>query len=120
MAHFAELDADNVVIRVIVVTTDNCLDGGGEESEAAGQSFCTNLLGGTWVQTSYNARIRKNYASIGHTYDAGRDAFIPPQPYLSWTLNENICTWQAPIPKPEDGKPYVWDEAQGAWIEVLP
>ena len=75
----------------------------------------TNLLGGNWKQTSYNGKHRKHYAGIGYTYDEGRDAFIPPQPYPSWSLDSD-CNWQAPVPMPDDGAMYTWDEAAQAWI----
>jgi hypothetical protein len=111
MAHFAELDADNIVTRVLVVP---------DVQENRGQDYLANDLGlgGTWVQTSYNATIRKNYAGIGYTYDEGRDAFIPPKPYASWTLNEETCNWDAPVAHPNDGKFYRWDEETTNWIEV--
>ena len=120
MAHFAELDANNVVTRVIVVGNPDCVDETGSESEAVGIAFCQQLFGAStvWVQTSYNGSIRKNYAGIGFTYDAGRDAFIPPQPYPSWVLDEHTCDWFPPIPYPEDGGPYIWDESQQAWQEL--
>ena len=119
MAHFAQLDENNVVTQVIVVHNNDCmLDG--QENETIGVLFCKSLFGQNtrWKQTSYNAKMRKNYAGIGYTYDATRDAFIPPSPYPSWVLDEATCQWQAPVPQPEDGKPYTWDEAQGAWVEV--
>jgi len=111
MAHFAELDADNIVVRVLVVPN---------EQENRGHDYlATDLgLGGTWVQTSYNANIRKNYAGIGYTFDSGRDAFIPPKPYASWTLNEDTCNWEAPVAYPTDDKMYTWDEATTSWTEV--
>jgi hypothetical protein len=111
MAHFAELDADNIVVRVLVVPN---------EQENRGHDYlATDLgLGGTWVQTSYNATIRKNYAGIGYTFDSGRDAFIPPKPFASWTLNEETCNWEAPTPYPTDGNMYTWDEATTSWTEV--
>lgn len=118
MAHFAEIDSNNTVLRVIVVHNNDCLDENGQESEAKGAEFCRNLLGGTWMQTSYNGNIRKNYAGVGFTYDSGRDAFIPPQPFASWVLNETTCLWDAPVAMPEDGKRYTWDEATTSWIEV--
>lgn len=118
MAHFAELDGDNVVLRVVVVNNDDIRDAHGNESEEIGRQFCHNLFGGAWVQTSYNGNIRKNYAGIGYTYDAGRDAFIPRQPFASWTLEEATCQWQAPVPYPQDGKFYRWDEDQTQWVEV--
>jgi hypothetical protein len=111
MAHFAELDADNVVVRVLVVPNDQ---------ENRGHDYlATDLgLGGTWVQTSYNATIRKNYAGMGYTYDSVRDAFIPPKPFDSWVLNEETCNWDAPVAYPTDGKMYSWDEATASWVEV--
>lgn len=117
MAHFAQLDDAGTVLQVIVVHNNELLDGG-VESEAKGVAFCRSLFGGNWKQTSYNANIRKNYAGIGYTYDAGRDAFIPPQPYPSWTLNESTCTWQSPVPMPTDNKPYRWDELTLSWVEI--
>lgn len=119
MAHFAELDANNVVLRVIVVHNNELMDNG-QESEAKGISFCQSLFGGNWKQTSYNATIRKNYAGQGFTYDAQRDAFIPPKPFSSWLLNETTCQWDSPVPYPADDKRYVWDEAQQNWVEVTP
>lgn len=112
MAHFAEV-INGVVERVIVA--DN-------------KEWCEQNLGGTWVQTSYNTQggehllggtpLRKNYAGIGYTYDSVRDAFIPPQPFPSWTLNETTCLWDAPKPYPTDGGHYLWDENTLDWIAV--
>lgn len=116
MAHFAELDENNVVLRVIVVNNNETIDADGVEKEAIGVAFCEKLLGGTWKQTSYNGNMRKNYAGIGFTYDAQRDAFIPPKPYNSWTLNENTCLWEPPVPYPQDGGPYHWDEETTSWV----
>jgi hypothetical protein len=103
MAHFAEIDNDGVVLRVLVVP---------DAEENRGQDYLANDcgLGGTWVQTSYNARIRKNYAAIGMSYDAERDAFIPPKPFASWTLNEEVCQWESPIPYPADGVKFSWQD----------
>lgn len=119
MAHFAQLDDQNVVTQVIVVHNNDCqVDG--VESEDAGIAFCKSLFGANtnWKQTSYNGTMRKNYAGIGFTYDAERDAFIPPQPYASWVLSEEICRWGAPTPMPTDGGLYQWDEATTTWKEV--
>ena len=116
MAHFAELDENNVVLRVIVVSNADALDENGSESETVGAAFCQNLFGGTWVQTSYNGNIRKNYAGIGYTYDAALDAFVPPQIYPSWVLNSDTAQWEAPVPKPSDGKIYRWDENVCNWV----
>lgn len=118
MAHFAELDANNVVLRVIVVGNKDTSDANGVEKEYIGAAFCERLFGGTWKQTSYNGNIRKNYAGIGYTYLADIDAFVPPQPYASWTLNNDTAQWQAPVAKPADGKMYSWDEATTSWVEV--
>lgn len=119
MAHFAQLDENNVVTQVIVVHNNELLDNG-VESEAKGIAFCQSLFGAdtTWVQTSYSGSIRKNYAGVGFSYDAQRDAFIPPQPFPSWTLNESTCRWEAPTPYPTDGKVYRWDEASLSWVEL--
>ena len=121
MAHFAELDSNNVVKQVIVVSNADTSTAQGEEKESIGIAFCERLLGGTWVKTSYNATIRKNYAGIGFTYDKNRDAFIPPKPYASWVLNESTCLWNAPVAMPSDvgqGDPpkrYTWDEPTQTW-----
>jgi len=130
MAHFAQIDESNIVQQVIVVSNDDCKDENSNESEVVGTSFCQELLGGDWKQTSYNTRggvhlddgtpLRKNFAGIGDTYDATRDAFIPPQPYPSWTLDENTCRWEAPIPYPTipEGSTdsYAWDELTTSWV----
>ena len=92
-------------------------DADGVEKEHIGAAFCERLLGGEWKQTSYNGNIRKNYAGVGYTYDAARDAFIAPRPFPSWILDEATCQWAAPTPMPTDGKRYQWDEATLAWIE---
>lgn len=108
MAHFAEIDAANIVQRVIVVP----------DSEAAnGAQWCANLLGGTWLETSPNGTIRKNFAGIGYTYDAARDAFIPLQPFPSWTLDVATCRWHPPVPMPSGGGLWVWNETNQEWVE---
>ena len=118
MAHFAQLDDNNVVLQVIVVHNNELMENG-IESEAKGIAFCQSLFPNTnWKQTSYNGNMRKNYAGTGYIYDAARDAFIAPKPYSSWVLNETTCRWEAPKPMPTDGKAYIWDEAQQNWIEV--
>jgi hypothetical protein len=119
MAHFAQLNDENLVTQVIVVANEDTADQDGVENEAIGIAFCTNLLGGRWVQTSYNANIRKNYAGIGYKYDATLDAFIPPQPFESWTLNEETAQWESPTPYPDDGKRYSWDEETTSWVEIV-
>ena len=108
MAHFAEINQNNVVLRVLV--TDNN-DPNGDE----GLQWLIDNLGGTWIKTSYNSTIRKNFASIGYTYDYERDAFIPPKPYPSFQLDEETCQWNAPTPYPTDGFTYTWNEAELAW-----
>jgi len=118
MAHFAQLNEENLVTQVIVVANQDTADKDGVENEAIGIEFCTNLLGGRWKQTSYNANIRKNYAGVGYKYDAALDAFIPPQPFASWTLNNETAQWEAPTPYPADDKKYTWDEATTSWVEV--
>ena len=118
MAHFAQLDANNVVVQVIVVGNTDTSDANGVEKEYIGAAFCERLFGGTWKQTSYNGNIRKNFAGIGYTYRSDIDAFVPPQPYASWTLNNDTAQWQAPVARPADGKLYQWDEATTSWIEV--
>lgn len=115
MSHFAQIDSNNTVIQVIVVEQD-VID--------------TGLFGpaNTWIQTSYNTHggvhalggtpLRKNYAGVGYTYDAQRDAFIPPRTYASWILNEQTCLWEPPVPMPTtEGKFYVWDEGVVNWVE---
>lgn len=121
MAHFAQVDENNTVVQVLVVSDDQA---------HRGQDFLANDLGlgGNWIQTSYNTNagvhanggtpLRKNYAGVGYTYDASRDAFIPPKPYNSWTLNEDTCLWDAPVSYPADGKIYRWDEDTVNWVEI--
>lgn len=116
MAHFAQIDSNNIVTQVLVIEQD-VIDTGlfGEPSSFVQTSYNTHggvhLLGGT--------PLRKNYAGIGYIYDSQRDAFYAPQPYNSWTLNEDTCIWEAPTPMPTDGKLYRWDEDTTSWIEVV-
>ena len=120
MAHFAQLDENNVVTQVIVVANEELLLDG-VENETKGIMFCKSLLGDDtrWVQTSYNGTIRKNYAGIGYTYDPVVDHFFAPQPYPSWTLDAD-AKWQAPTPYPtEEGKFFTWDEPPLSWVEVV-
>lgn len=117
MAHFAELDENNVVLRVIV----------GVDHPYDGEAIYQNETGKVWKRTSYNTQsgvhvlggtpFRKNYAGIGYTYDSQRDAFIPPKPYPSWTLVEETCQWISPVSYPTDGNMYQWDEATVSWIQ---
>ena len=120
MAHFAKLDKNNVVTEVNVVSNAELIDANGKESEKKGVDFLTAWSGGhgNWKQTSYNGNFRKNFAGVGFTYDAARDAFIPPKPLASWVLNETTCLWEPPIPRPNDGKRYAWNESTKQWIEV--
>jgi hypothetical protein len=120
MAHFAKLDANNVVLEIIVVSNDAVQNLSFPESEPIGIAFCQSLFGADtdWKQTSYNGNIRKNYAGIGYTYRADIDAFVPPQPYPSWTLDDD-ARWQPPVPYPNDGKVYRWDESTLSWVEIV-
>ena len=119
MAHFAKIGLDNIVTEVLVVANRETMDAQGNEQESIGIEFLKTLTGhNTWIQTSYNGSIRKNFAGIGYTYDSQRDAFISPKPYPSWTLVEENCKWISPVPMPTDGKMYQWDEATINWIEI--
>ena len=120
MAHFAQVDENNIVTQVLVVS---------DQDAGNGQHFLANTLGlgGTWIQTSYNTAggvhknggtpLRKNYAGIGYTYDSGRDAFIPPKPFNSWLLDEETCLWNAPVARPEGDGIYTWNEETLSWDE---
>jgi hypothetical protein len=111
MAHFAKLGVGNIIERVEVVSNDIATD------EQTGVDFLNNLYGSrdVWKQTSYNGTIRKNFAGIGYSYDQTRDAFIPPKPYPSWTLDEDTCLWEAPVAYPDDGQIYRWNETDQQW-----
>lgn len=121
MAHFAQIDENNIVTQVLVVS---------DQDASNGQDFLANTLGlgGTWIQTSYNTSggvhlnggtpLRKNYAGVGYTYDSVRDAFIPPKPFNSWLLNEETCLWDAPVARPEGDGIYTWNEENQSWDEV--
>ena len=130
MAHFAKINSSNIVVQVIVVN-DNELLVDGTESEAQGINFLNatyKVDNVNWKQTSYNTHsgvhlgggtpLRKNYAGIGYTYDASKDAFIPPKPFNSWSLNETTCQWQAPVAYPDDNKKYRWNEDTTSWDEI--
>jgi len=118
MAHFAEIDENGVVLRVIV----------GVDEPLDGEAIYAETTGTVWKKTSYNTiagehrlggtPFRKNYAGIGYTYDSQRDAFIPPQPFASWTLDEQTCQWNPPAPLPNDDSMYAWDEATTSWVAV--
>lgn len=110
MAHWAEIDQNNIVTRVTV---------GDNNDPDEGYQWLIDNLGGTWIKTSYNATtngFRKNYAGIGYLWDEDRDAFIPPQRFPSWTLDEETCNWVCPKPYPEDNKIYGWDEDAQEWL----
>ena len=120
MAHFAQLDDNNVVTQVIVVSNDDTSDSNGVETESIGVAFCQKLLGAStnWKQTSYNSKMRVRYAGVGYSYNSGLDAFVPPQPYASWTLDNSTADWKAPLTEPtltdeqkEAGSRYTWDES---------
>ena len=114
MAHYAFLDENNIVTEVIPGKDEwEILDG------LTPEEWYGNFRGQRCVRTSYNGNIRKNFAGIGYTYDEQRDAFIEPKPYPSWSLNEDTCRWDAPIPMPSDGKFYIWNENQRNWEEVV-
>jgi hypothetical protein len=119
MAHFAKLDNNNVVTQVIVVDNADTVDRFGEEKEYIGVAFCEKVLGGRWVQTSYNGNKRKNYAGIGFTYNEDIDAFVPSKPYPSWVLNESTARWNPPVAMPQDGKSYDWNETSLSWVEII-
>lgn len=129
MAHFAELNQNNEVLRVIVVANEDTSDQNGVEDETIGVAFCKKLFGSNtmWKQTSYNGNFRKRYAGIGYSYNEELDAFIPPKPYPSWVLNEETAEWEAPIPAPELTQEeidslsfYRWDEDSQSWILETP
>ena len=109
MAHFAEIDQNNLVVRVLV--TDN-------QAPNEGYDWLVENLGGNWIKTSYNGKIRKNFAGIGFTYSQELDAFIAPKPFDSWILDQQTCRWEAPTPYPDDGSIYLWNESELAWNPV--
>ena len=128
MAHFAEIDALQRVIRVLVVDDVDTQDKNGNEVDSIGMKYLNDAFGGTWLKTSYNTYgnthrlggtpFRKNFAGIGNTYDSTRDAFISAKSYPSWTLNETTCLWEPPVDYPDDNKKYDWDEDTTNWKEV--
>ena len=133
MAHFAELDSNNIVLRVIVVDNKDTSIPDGTEVESIGAAHCQKLYGGNWKQTSYNATFRKNYAGVGFKYYADSNLFAAPQPYASWTLNTTSGGWDAPITEPTltdaekaAGKFYSWDESayqadnSTGWVLITP
>ena len=129
MAHFCQLDENNIVTKVIVVDNKEIADPfTGQEDEILGIAFCKKLLGGKWVQTSYNGSIRKRYAGIGYSYNASLDAFVAPKPFASWVLNNETADWESPVgPAPALTEAettalsqYEWDEENAQWKLVTP
>jgi|TARA_B100001094_G_scaffold295017_1_gene316042 hypothetical protein len=121
MAHFAEVNSSNEVLRVVVISNTD-VDANGGDQHADAETFVTNLLGheGTgvaWKQTSFNHNFRKQYAGEGYTYDSSKDIFIGIKPFPSWVLNSDD-DWEAPVTYPEDSKDYKWNETTKAWEEV--
>lgn len=120
MAHFAQLDSENIVVQVVVVGNVDLLDSNGVEQESNGLQICRSIFGAdtNWVQTSYNGKFRKKYAGVGDKYDVAADLFYnPTPPFPSWVPDANF-DWQAPSPKPDDGELYYWDEDSLAWVQV--
>lgn len=117
MAHFAELDDNNKVLRVIVVKNEDTADAKGVEKEHIGAAWCERLLGGRWVQTSYNASFRGHFACAGMFYNEQHDIFIGEQPFPSWTIDTTTSDWAAPVAKPDNGKVYDWNESTLSWVE---
>ena len=119
MAHFAQIDENNIVQQIIVVANSDCGNLEFPDSESIGQDFLKSIrLNGTWKQTSYSGSFRKNYAGIEYSYDESRDSFIPIKPYDSWILNETSCRWESPIPIPNQESMFVWDEENQRWNEI--
>ena len=118
MAHFAEINEEGTVQRVLVLSNTVTYQDG-EEVEELGVAYLQNMFPDTdWVQTSYNDNFRKRYAGKGMKYDVERDSFIPPQPFPSWLLNEESLSWEAPFPMPDDDELYKWDEENQSWVEI--
>ena len=117
MAYFAKLGTGNIVENVISINNSLITDVNGVEQEQLGNDFINKLYNtrDVWKQTSYNKNFRKNYAGIGYYYDQTRDAFIAPKPFNSWVLNEDTCKWESPIPYPQDGNNYKWNETTENW-----
>lgn len=118
MAHFARLDGNNIVLMVCVVSNADLLNDRGEEDEALGIAVCENVVGpGPWIQTSYSGRFRHHFAGIGDTYDEQNDVFIKPKPHPTSVLDDNF-NWVPPIPAPNDGGPYQWNEQTQTWDTI--
>jgi len=122
MAHFAELNSSNEVLRVVVISNDEVVANGGD-LHADAEAFVASIVpystgGAAWKQTSYNNNFRKQYAGVGYTYDSSKNKFIQPQPYASWALDSSD-DWQPPVSYPDDGKMYNWNETETQWDEVV-
>ena len=115
MAHFAEIR--NGTVEQVIVVHNNELLVNGVETESKGRQFCHDLLGGEWVQTSYNGNMRKQFAGVGYTYDDDADVFIAPQPFASWSLDDDY-DWQPPTPVPSAGGDYRWSEEELEWVAI--
>lgn len=115
MAHFAELDDNNIVLRVVLIDNKDTSDANGNEVEEIGIAYLENLLGGKWLQTSYNHKIRGMFAGQGSNYDPVSNRFYSGQTFASWKLNKETLTWEPPIPRPSDGNFYVWNEDKVNW-----
>ena len=119
MKYFAKIELNNKVTAILNVDDSVLKDADGNEHENLGVSFLTELTGWPlWKETWKDGSKRKNFAGMGHTYDETRDAFIRPQPFPSWTLNEDTCDWNPPTPFPDDGKKYIWNEETTSWEEI--
>lgn len=121
MAYFAQLNEMSVVLNILVIDDQHVNSLSFPESEPIGVAYLKNAEGSdtNWVQTCVNGSFRKNYASIGCTYDVERRAFIAPKPFMSWVLNEDTCCWEAPVSRPTTTDPYIWDETTTSWIEQI-
>ena len=115
MAHFAEIDENNIVRRVVVINNSVLLDSDGNEQESLGVEFCAQTFSGTWKQTSYNSNIRKNFASPGYSYNSSIDAFVPPKQFNSWLLDTEIAEYVAPVDMPDNENQYMWNEETTSW-----
>lgn len=125
MAHYALINSDNIVVTVITGVDENIIQTDLDGTQVGGSSEAWEDFYGSrpWFEglyckrTSYNNNIRKNYAAVGYTYNIDKDAFIPPKPFNSWILNEETCLWESPVPKPDEGWDWAWDEENGLWTE---
>lgn len=122
MAHFAKLDSKNIVTRIDVVANEVLHDSDGNEVEQNGIDFLRSFYNepnGKWVQTSYNGNFRKNYAGVGYKWYVSKDGFVPPKPHNGWILNNTTCLWEPPTACPNDDNPYIWDDTNEEWVQVI-